>query len=275
MNFVDYQHRIRDIKLSVFEIYKEKIFDLLQTETQPMSIEQKLKNINPQTKQKFNEIFYKHSKLDARQKKISNLAEIMEALQLSESLRTVDDNGINFKSSRSHTVYRITFKHVKSKNTDQAGFGSGNVFNQPAAQDNQEGPLQNIFTKEGQNKTDFPNFAEMKEKFVEKEIYVIDLAGAEKPSLNQNNLNNQTGAARTRTNRSKSQNKKHTNLVIDKIQNEKKFNSKFRAKDDWKPKSKVKIQGTKSLGKSTLLMSDKMSQKMKILQQFDMRGNIL
>jgi hypothetical protein len=145
-----------EIKLSAFEIYKEKVYDLL--------IEKRKKKMHSSMekhKRKFNEIETRNGKYEFEQRRILNINDVFEALKCSEKTRTIDDNGINKKSSRSHTVYKIEFKTTILKNQEDS---------QPNPRKIQEETIQGM---------DLSN----KIKSIQKEIFIIDLAGAEKPNV--------------------------------------------------------------------------------------------
>ena len=140
---------ISDIKLSAFEIYKEKVYDLY-FEDKPNKLLSLIKS-KLRSKRKKNEVIKKNGKYDFNTRRILNIKDVLDALKFSESFRSVDDNGINKKSSRSHAIYKIEFKKIDN-------FCS-----------NSQKIQEEIVT--------------VSPKTSQKEIYIIDLAGAEKPNV--------------------------------------------------------------------------------------------
>ena len=137
---------VENIKVSAFEVYKERIFDLLGEE------EAGKLEINRKSNKRM-EITRKFGKLNFIENHILDSKDIKECITRSEKVRTTDDNGINQFSSRSHAVYRIRFMKCLTK--------KGNA------------PKNQIINEEERD---------CNIQYMQKEIYVIDLAGAEKPN---------------------------------------------------------------------------------------------
>ena len=148
---------ISDIELSAFEIYKEKVYDLFIS----TGSNKNLQNMGQQA----NEITNKHGKPNFKKKRILNKNDVLNALKFSENTRTIGDNGINSKSSRSHAVYKINFVFTSVSNSEK------NVSS-------------NLKKIEEENVKNSQNIIALNNiKSTKKEIFIIDLAGAEKPNV--------------------------------------------------------------------------------------------
>jgi hypothetical protein len=152
---------VSEIKINAFEIYQEKVFDLLILKDSKKSGKEKYPL--HQTK-KFNQLENHHGKYIFTQQRILNLDDAFKVLRLVETNRSVDNNGVNVKSSRSHTVFKIEFFCMKYKEEN-----TENIFNKNINQIDEISKTQN-------------NKSKGEIKSIKKEIMIIDLAGAERPN---------------------------------------------------------------------------------------------
>nr|CAI5857802.1 unnamed protein product [Callosobruchus analis] len=91
------------IRCSYFEIYNEKINDLLDKSNQAISIREDTKG---------------NMLLNAREAVVSNAAEVMEKMKEGNKVRRIGATCMNERSSRSHTIFRII---LESKDADEDG----------------------------------------------------------------------------------------------------------------------------------------------------------
>jgi centromeric protein E len=106
------------IKVSYFEIYNEKIRDLLSDDIVGSASSSSSRVINRNNREKEIKIrTNEHGEIivNVIQKKVSNVDEAIELLIEGKSHRTVAATDMNKYSSRSHTVFRIT---VESRSRD-------------------------------------------------------------------------------------------------------------------------------------------------------------
>lgn len=154
----DSREWVSEIKLSAFEIYQEKVFDLFID--RPKLTKNK-KNL--ETSRKFNQLESHHGKYNFKKERILNLEDAFKSLKMIEANRSVDNNGINVKSSRSHTVFKIEFFWMKYDDRESKSI-----------------------EQEAEKAVHLPK----KEiKSARKEIMIVDLAGAEKPNPERGKVN--------------------------------------------------------------------------------------
>nr|CAI5854236.1 unnamed protein product [Callosobruchus analis] len=91
------------IRCSYFEIYNEKINDLLDKSNQAISIREDTKG---------------NMLLNAREAVVLNAAEVMEKMKEGNKVRRIGATCMNERSSRSHTIFRII---LESKDADEDG----------------------------------------------------------------------------------------------------------------------------------------------------------
>ena len=92
------------VNVSCMELYNEEVRDLLtKSDSSPTIQEDKHGNVNIS---------------NMTERKVSNLGELMAVLRAGENNRTVGKTSMNERSSRSHTIFRIT---VEKKTTHGAG----------------------------------------------------------------------------------------------------------------------------------------------------------
>ncbi|VEN64102.1 unnamed protein product, partial [Callosobruchus maculatus] len=80
------------IRCSYFEIYNEKINDLLEKSNQALAIREDTKG---------------NMLLNAREAVVTNVAEVKEKMKEGNKVRRIGATGMNERSSRSHTIFRI------------------------------------------------------------------------------------------------------------------------------------------------------------------------
>mmetsp|Transcript_29307 Transcript_29307/g.79322 ORF Transcript_29307/g.79322 Transcript_29307/m.79322 type:complete len:770 (+) Transcript_29307:261-2570(+) len=100
------------VKVSYFEIYNEKIRDLLSTETENASADNPARNEQVQIRTSATgEIV-----VNVEQKHVGNVDEALELLVHGNACRTVAATDMNSHSSRSHAVFRLT---IESRSTEE------------------------------------------------------------------------------------------------------------------------------------------------------------
>jgi len=98
---------LTSVRISCMELYNEELRDLLCTSTSSLSIQEDrrgnvlIPNLSERT--------------------VGNIQELMGVIQIAEDHRTVGSTAMNEKSSRSHTIFRITYVKKEATSVGNSG----------------------------------------------------------------------------------------------------------------------------------------------------------
>lgn len=124
------------VKVSAMELYNEEFRDLLSPLTASLTIqEDKRGNVIVTEDKRGNSMFTKSSKKFTKsretkkptpfttEKTVETIDELMEVIQMAEENRTEGSTAVNERSSRSHTIYRITYEKKELTKVDELPTG--------------------------------------------------------------------------------------------------------------------------------------------------------
>ncbi len=96
-------HSVTSVRISCMELYNEELRDLLCTATTTLSIQED-----------------RHDNVQIRgltERTVDTIDELMAVIQIAEENRTVGSTAMNERSSRSHTIFRLTYEKKETTTT--------------------------------------------------------------------------------------------------------------------------------------------------------------